>query len=113
MGQCLKCGKETADRAVFCDACQSIMDQNPVKPGTVIHLPRRPAPQDRKTPQYEEPESAKQIKRLRGTVRMLTVLVTLMSVVLMFMAMALIRSITDRPEVSYIGRNYTTVDTTQ
>ena len=113
MGQCLKCGKETADRAVFCDACQSIMDQNPVKPGTVIHLPQRPAPQNRKTPRYEEPETTKQLKRLRGTVRLLAAVVALLSVLLVFMAMALIRSMTERPAVPYIGRNYTTVDTSQ
>ena len=111
MGQCLKCGKETADRAVFCDECQSIMDQNPVKPGTVIHLPQRPAPQDRKNRDYaEEAESAKLLKRLRGTVRLLAAVVALLSVVLVFMAMALIRSITEQPDVPYIGRNYTTVD---
>lgn len=41
---CLKCGNETQEEKVFCEACLQSMEQYPVKPGTAIHLPRRDAP---------------------------------------------------------------------
>lgn len=38
---CLKCGKDTVGARVFCDACLEGMSQYPVKPDTVVILPRR------------------------------------------------------------------------
>ena len=40
--QCIKCGRETADKHVFCEACLAAMEQNPVKPGTPVVIPKRP-----------------------------------------------------------------------
>lgn len=40
---CLKCGKDTVGSQVFCDACLDGMSQFPVKPDTVVILPRREA----------------------------------------------------------------------
>lgn len=38
---CLRCGKEIENEQVFCETCLADMEQQPVKPGTPIHLPRR------------------------------------------------------------------------
>lgn len=38
---CLKCGRETENEQVFCNACLEIMGKYPVKPGTHINLPKR------------------------------------------------------------------------
>ncbi len=38
---CLKCGKKLGASQVFCDECVAKMEQNPVKPGTLINLPNR------------------------------------------------------------------------
>ncbi len=38
---CLKCGKDTQDRNVFCPDCLQVMRAYPVKPGTAIHILRR------------------------------------------------------------------------
>ncbi len=38
---CLKCGRETLAEQVFCPDCQAEMEKYPVKPGTVVLLPRR------------------------------------------------------------------------
>lgn len=40
--QCLKCGRETQQSNVFCDACLENMRQHPVKPGTPVTIPKRP-----------------------------------------------------------------------
>lgn len=40
---CLKCGKEVSAGQVFCDECLLDMDKYPVKPGTPVLLPNRPA----------------------------------------------------------------------
>ena len=38
---CLKCGKDTKDEKIFCDACLETMERYPVKPGTAIQLHKR------------------------------------------------------------------------
>lgn len=45
---CLRCGKETEERAVFCPECLKDMERHPVKPGTMIRIPQRPAPDPKK-----------------------------------------------------------------
>ena len=40
--QCIKCGRETAEKAVFCEECLSGMEKHPVKPGTPVVIPKRP-----------------------------------------------------------------------
>lgn len=111
MGQCLKCGEETVENAAFCQRCQDNMAQYPVKPGTVIHLPKRQAAPEKKTELYEEPDSAQQIASLRNTVRFLVALVAALSVLLSITAFMLIRTLSQETTTVPIGRNYTTVDT--
>ena len=40
---CMKCGKKLGASQVFCDECLKMMEKRPVKPGTVVKLPNRPA----------------------------------------------------------------------
>ena len=46
--QCLKCGRKIQDGQVFCEGCLQVMQNYPVKPGTVIQLPSRRKTQDEK-----------------------------------------------------------------
>ena len=47
---CMKCGRDAKEGQVFCESCLQIMDQHPVKPDTVVYLPRRnPASTPKKT----------------------------------------------------------------
>ena len=39
---CLKCGRETAEDNVFCEACLENMAAHPVKPGIRVTIPKRP-----------------------------------------------------------------------
>ena len=110
---CLKCGKETAEKQVFCDDCQAVMENYPVKPGTAVHLPRRDMPaQKKKTPpRHHEETSAEQIFRLRKTVRRLLFIVAALSLLLLLTAGMLLHLLLKEDASSAIGKNYTTVDT--
>ena len=40
--QCMKCGREIPAGDVFCQECLTDMEKYPVKPGTVVRIPRQP-----------------------------------------------------------------------
>ncbi len=71
--QCMKCGRDLQPGQVFCDECLAEMEKYPVKPGTVVLLPRyqRPNIQPKKTvkrgvPLEEQLRKAKNRNRLLG-----------------------------------------------
>ena len=109
---CLCCGRSVEEGHAFCSACQSRMEQYPVKPGTAIHLPHRSAPvtakkraRRKKTVTQEE-----QILLLRRALRQTRVFLVLVTIVLCLAAGMLFYQ-TTHPDDN-IGRNYT-IDTTQ
>lgn len=110
---CLKCGKEAAEIQVFCDDCQAVMENYPVKPGTAVHLPRRDVSAQKKksSPRHQEETSAEQILRLRKTVRRLLFIVATLSLLLSATAGMLLHLLLNDDASSTIGKNYTTVDT--
>lgn len=112
--QCLKCGKKTTDRQVFCDECLSVMQDYPVKPGIPIHLPQRePRTVEKKAPAQRGPTAAEQLDNLRTTTRWLLGVIAILSLLLIATAGMLIHTLEQssaRPDSdkSDIGRNYTT-----
>ncbi|MCD7755393.1 MAG: hypothetical protein LUJ09_03535 [Firmicutes bacterium] len=77
---CIKCGRETVDSQAFCPTCQAEMKKYPVKPGTPVTLPTRPAdpPPRRKSSRRKRtvpPEA--QVLRLKSRVRWLTLALVL------------------------------------
>lgn len=108
MDQCLKCGKETTGKAVFCGGCQSVMAAYPIKPGTVVHILPRP---EKKRQTYQEPTKAELLAKSRKKVKWLLGLVALLSVLLILTAGMLLRTVSeDAGPTAPIGRNYTTVE---
>ncbi len=110
---CLKCGKETQNNDVFCESCLQSAKAAPVRPGTAIHLPQREAPSQEKkpAPRRHIPTPAEQILQLRGTIRWLSIVVAVLSVVLCLTAAMLIHTLTTPADTGAdLGRNYTTVD---
>lgn len=109
---CLKCGKETSDGQVFCDDCQQVMQQHPIKPGTAIHLPRRDtSAQDKK--QYDarrESSRSDTLAQLRRMIHWLTATIAVLSVLLLLTASMLIHTLNKESSTNIIGRNYTTSD---
>ena len=68
---CMKCGRELSDDGVFCAECLEEMEKYPIKPGVVIHLPRRkPEPVAKKALVRRKPlpSPEEQVKNLRKLV---------------------------------------------
>ena len=81
--RCLKCGRESEE--TFCRICQEEMEKYPVKPGTIVLLPKerteekKPAPRKPQVP----PETVirgqrRTIRRLSGGIAALVALVVLL-----------------------------------
>lgn len=108
METCLKCGSKIKEDAAFCDDCLTVMDQYPVKPGTVALLQSRPQRPERKVPEnYRETVSKAQLAQANKTIRLLTILTLILSALLLTAVGFLIESIIEPPEAPAIGRNYT------
>lgn len=115
MGQCLKCSKKTDGRSVFCGDCLAVMDRYPVKPGTVVHIPSRPAAPAAKTRSGNSTAVLNElISRQRTLIRWLAGVAALLSVLLLITAAMLIQTLrSEQPARPTIGRNYTTSTTTR
>ncbi len=107
---CMKCGRETTQEQVFCDACLADMDRYPVKPGTPIHIPAQPQPvvhkKSHRRMRVMEPEE--QISRLKKSVKLLAV-----SLIVLLLAwgvtFGLLLHIWQQEEKIPIGQNYSIV----
>ena len=105
---CMKCGAELKISGAFCENCLADMEKYPVRPGTVVQLPRRrEVSVIKKPPKRHVPSIEEQLKYLRKCIMILTVLlvVCIAAIVLMF-----------KPTMHYvrdehfeIGQNYSSV----
>ena len=109
---CMKCGRETDGEQVFCTECLLDMEKYPVKPGTVVQLPRRVEPSSGKKAHSHRrvnlsPEE--QVKLLKKRVRLLTFLLI---VTLALAAALLYPALENLLDTEYFlpGQNYSTLD---
>ena len=72
---CMKCGRETVDDQVFCNLCLADMEKHPVKPGTLVHLPRRrdDTPVKKAHPRRKVLSPEEQVKNLKKQTRRLRI----------------------------------------
>jgi len=110
--KCMRCGKDTQDRDVFCPECLEEMERYPVKPGTVIQIPvrRDPAekPKRKKELTLEEQLAAanKKLDLLRRWLIVMTAAAALLGTLLYFSV-----STSDaQQEENSRTRNYTVVE---
>lgn len=110
---CLKCGKDTQQDQVFCDSCLQTMEAYPVKPGTVVNLPKQdPMAAAKKsshrkrlmTPDEQVIYLRKHLRRSRAFALILAALLVLSSGMLLYEIL--------NPDAPVIGKNYT-IDTTR
>ena len=106
--KCLKCGRETDQ--TFCEACREEMSRYPVKPGTIVQLPKdRTASYVRRNQNWKDiisPET--QIQNQKRTIRRLALTVALLTVLLIAMGFALVRVIRSNTQPP-VGQNYSAV----
>lgn len=108
---CLKCGRETTSEQIFCQECLLSMEKYPVKPGTVVQLPkRRDGSAFRKNPKRRSISLEDQVKSLKKRIRLL--------IFLLILSLAIIASLV-YPAAEYLfedhflpGQNYSSIVTT-
>ena len=105
---CMRCGRETAEDTVFCQECLLEMEKHPVRPGTVVQLPRhRESSALKKAPKRHIPTVEEQLKFFRRTAMILTVLLVLCAAAIALMFKPTMHYVLD--EHVEIGQNYSSV----
>ncbi len=110
---CMKCGLEIENGQVFCESCLENMEKYPVKPGTRILLPNRPAPEAiKKQPSRKRPPTAEEkLSRLRKVLKWLTVALVVSLLLLGFAISMILEATAPEDPQGNIGQNYNTVGT--
>ena len=109
---CMKCGRDVSSGQVFCDKCLEEMEKYPVKPGTVVRLPRRVEesvfrkPHPRRRPQLTPDE---QIKKLKLLLRRLIVTVMILLMLLGVTGYFAVVHLLESEIVRLPGQNYSSV----
>ena len=104
--RCLKCGRETEQ--TFCEICRAEMEKYPVKPGTIVMLPKE-RPAEKKLPGRKPAVPPETVIRVQQrTIRRLGRGVAALVVLLALMGAVLIRLLDERNNPP-VGKNYSTV----
>lgn len=107
---CMKCGRETENDQVFCQDCLQIMEKYPVRPGTVVFLPRRRETTIKKSVKRHSASTEEQIKLLRKRLAVMWfVLVLCIAAILLMINPTLHYALDKHVEV---GQNYSSATTT-
>ena len=107
---CMKCGRETKGKQVFCEECLADMEKYPIEPGTPVQIPVRPDAQNYRPVSRRRKKSAEErLKRSRKAIAWLAGTVAVLVLVIALGACSLARMIAYRREQENIGKNYSTV----
>lgn len=106
--KCLKCGRETSQ--TFCDNCREDMARYPVKPGTIVQIPKDRTASYTRYIQNRRPRIPPevQLENNRRTIRRLGWTIAVLAVLLLGSCSALIW-ILKSPTQPPLGQNYTSV----
>ena len=108
---CLKCGREIDGKQVFCDGCLEVMDANPVRPGTLVLLPKhKPQATAKKQSRKRALPPEEQVLHLKKALRRMYLCVTVLILALGLATVLLLHEVTENTKPA-IGQNYT-IDTT-
>ena len=106
--QCMKCGREIPAGQVFCEECLAEMAEYPVKPGTVVTLPKRPSQTVTKKIVNHRPAVTleQQVKNQGKTIRALSWLLTLSTALLIGVSALTVSLLTEETDQTMPGQNY-------
>ena len=108
---CMKCGREIQEEAVFCQECLAEMEKYPVQPGAVVLLPRRTEPSIlKKLPKRHVPTAEEQVVFFRKWATISTILLIICMGLIALMFQPTMHYVMD--EHYEIGQNYSSVVTT-
>ena len=99
--QCLKCGRKIQDGQVFCEGCLEVMQNYPVKPGTVVLLPshREKQEEKKKTGKNRPLTPVEQNMLLRAAIRRLRKVAVILFLLLCTVSAALVYVLMKKPEL--------------
>lgn len=114
---CMKCGREIEAEQVFCGECLAEMEKYPVKPGTVVTIPLRPAPnQQKKQAGHRRHPAApleEQVKRLKKRLTAAYVALALTFALAAGLCGVLVAGYLDGADELRPGQNYSSASSTQ
>lgn len=102
--QCMKCGKEIYADCVFCQECLTEMEKYPIKPGTVVTIPKQP--ERKKAPARPAVTPEQRIEGLRRRIRVLSWLLTVTLALLISLGALTFTLMQETEEAPAIGQNY-------
>ena len=107
---CMKCGREIQEGQVFCIDCLKVMEKYPVRPGTAVHLPKRPAysPIRRAISKRKVFSAEEMVKKQRRLIRRLILALVIVSVLAAVLAIPAVTHLLENEE-SLIGQNYSVI----
>ena len=110
---CLKCGRDTGGKQVFCKACQDSMKRYPIKPDAKVLLPQREAESAprRQGPRKRPLSLEERLARLKLCNRWLVCSVLLLSILFSLSVAYIVRQNDQLQFSQLVGRNYS-IDTT-
>ena len=107
---CMKCGREIQEGQVFCVDCLKDMEKYPVRPGTAVHLPKRPtySPIRRTAPKRKNLPPEEVVKRQRKVIRRLSWALVLISLLAALMVYPTVKHLLEN-DGFLIGQNYSVI----
>ena len=109
---CMKCGRDVSAGQVFCDRCLEEMEKYPVKPGTVVRLPRRrETTVNKKTHSRRKTQipPEEQVKHLKKILRKLVATVIFLSLLLGAAGYFTVVHLLENQATFLPGQNYSSV----
>ena len=109
---CMRCGRETVDNQVFCNECLADMEKYPVRPGTVVHLPRRreePAVKKSLGRRKAPPSPEEQVKRLKLQIRRQRIVLLICTVLMLIAGYFAVVHVLEQDIDFLPGQNYSSV----
>ena len=100
--KCLKCGRETDQ--TFCDQCREEMDRCPVRPGTIIQLPKERSGQN----WHASVSMDDRLEAQRLTIRRLTRVVVGLAALVLILSLVISRLLSGNTQPP-VGQNYSAV----
>ena len=108
---CVKCGREIENDQVFCQFCLEEMEHYPVKPGTVVYIPKHPEDQpEKKSASRRKPSLTpeQQILRLKKRMLCLRIVLAILMLSCGLLLIAVGRAVTELDFYRFLGKNYST-----
>ena len=108
---CMKCGRQTKEDAVFCEECLEHMNRHPVPPNTLAYVPSEKDRADMKKYTVSHPvvTAEEQIKRLNRKVQTLGLLLALTLGVAIFFGLLSADALHELSVADFMGKNYKTI----